>query len=94
MGSQSKRRARRTKREHRESTLPPGQAGRVLDRLLLLEKVIPRGEILQVLQDTGCLDGPWSSDRPEMKLVRTKVAICTRGKRRREDEQARLESLR
>src|SRR5437667_6554864 len=55
MGSGSKKQ-RTTKRERRESTLPPGQAGRVLDRLLLLEKVIPRGEILQVLQDTGCLD--------------------------------------
>jgi hypothetical protein len=57
MGSQSKRTAKRqTKREHRESTLPPGQAGRVLDRLLLLEKVIPPGDVQQVLQDTGCLD--------------------------------------
>jgi hypothetical protein len=44
------------KREQRESTLPPGQADRVLDRLLLLEQVIPRGEVLQVLRDTGCLD--------------------------------------
>ena len=44
------------KREQRQSTLPPGQADRVLDRLLLLEQVIPRGEVLQVLHDTGCLD--------------------------------------
>jgi hypothetical protein len=44
------------KRQHRESTLPPGEAKRVLDRLLLLEQVIPRGEVLQVLHDTGCLD--------------------------------------
>lgn len=43
-------------RAQRESTLPPGEAQRVLDRLLLLEQVIPRGEVLQVLQDTGCLD--------------------------------------
>lgn len=43
-------------RAQRSSTLPPGEANRVLDRLLLLEKVIPRGEVLQVLQDTGCLD--------------------------------------
>ena len=53
MSSPSKRKA---KREHRESTPPPGQAGRVLDRLLLLEKVIPPGEVRQVLEDTGCLD--------------------------------------
>jgi hypothetical protein len=44
------------KRQQRESTLPLGDAKRVLDRLLLLEQVIPRGEILQVLHDTGCLD--------------------------------------
>jgi Insertion element 4 transposase N-terminal/Transposase DDE domain len=43
-------------REPRQSSLPPGQAGRVLDRLLLLEQVIPRGEVMQVLHDTGCLD--------------------------------------
>ena len=45
-----------TKREQRPSTLPPGQADRVLDRLLLLEQVIPKDEVLQVLRDTGCLD--------------------------------------
>jgi hypothetical protein len=44
------------KRSQRESTLAPGEAKRVLDRLLLLEQVIPRGEVLQVLHDTGCLD--------------------------------------
>ncbi len=44
------------KREQRQSTLLPGEANRVLDRLLLLEQVIPRGEVLQVLHDTGCLD--------------------------------------
>jgi transposase IS4-like protein/DDE family transposase len=44
------------KREQRESTLAPGEAKRVLDRLLLLEQVIPRGEVLQVLRDSGCLD--------------------------------------
>jgi hypothetical protein len=43
-------------RSHRESTMPPGEAQRILDKLLLLEKVIPRGEVLQVLHDTGCLD--------------------------------------
>ena len=40
----------------RESTLPPGEANRILDRLLLLEQVIPPDEVLQVLADTGCLD--------------------------------------
>jgi Transposase DDE domain/Insertion element 4 transposase N-terminal len=38
------------------STLPTGEAGRVLDRLLLLEQVIGRDEVPQVLHDTGCLD--------------------------------------
>lgn len=36
--------------------LPVGEAGRVLDRLLLLEQVIGRQQVRQVLQDTGCLD--------------------------------------
>ena len=31
------------KRQQRESTLLPGEADRVLDRLLLLEQVIPKG---------------------------------------------------
>ena len=44
------------KRQQRESTLLPGEANRVLDRLLLLEQVIPKDEVLQVLRDTGCLD--------------------------------------
>jgi hypothetical protein len=47
---------RPTKREHRESKLPKGHAGRILDKLLLLEQVIPAGEVLQVLEVTGCLD--------------------------------------
>jgi hypothetical protein len=47
---------RATKREHRESTLGVGEYQRVLDRLLLLEKVIPRQDVLQALHDTGCLD--------------------------------------
>src|SRR3954471_13337992 len=55
MGSNSKRK-RATKRAHRESTLPQGHGGRILDKLLLLEQVIPPGEVLQVLEDTGCLD--------------------------------------
>jgi hypothetical protein len=55
MGSCSKQK-RTTKREQRDSTLPEGQGARVLDKLLLLEHIIPRGEVLQVLHDTGCLD--------------------------------------
>jgi hypothetical protein len=43
-------------RAQRESTLPPGEANRILDRLLLLEKFISPGDVLQVLADTGCLD--------------------------------------
>jgi hypothetical protein len=55
MGSGSKKQ-RTTKREHRASVLPEGHGARVLDKLLLLEQVIPAGEVLQVLEDTGCLD--------------------------------------
>jgi hypothetical protein len=55
MGSGSKQK-RQTKREKRASVLPEGHGARVLDKLLLLEQVIPRGEVLQVLEDTGCLD--------------------------------------
>jgi hypothetical protein len=55
MGSNSKRK-RATKRVHRESTLPEGHAGRILDRLLLLEQVIPPADVLQALEDAGCLD--------------------------------------
>ena len=47
---------RQTKRERRESTLPEGQAGRVLDKLLLLEQVIPPDQVRRVLEVTGCLD--------------------------------------
>ena len=49
-------RGQRKPRAQRDSTLPPGEADRILDRLLLLEQVIPRKEVLQVLADTGCLD--------------------------------------
>jgi hypothetical protein len=38
------------------SLLPAGEAGRVLDRLLLLEQVIGREHVRQVLEDTGCFD--------------------------------------
>lgn len=55
MGSNS-RQKRATKRTARQSTLPEGHAGRILDRLLLLEQVIPPGDVLQALRDTGCLD--------------------------------------
>jgi hypothetical protein len=44
MGNSSKRK-RATKRVHRETTLPEGEAGRILDKRLL-EQVILRGEIL------------------------------------------------
>ena len=37
-------------------TLPPGEAGRVLDRLLLLEQVIGSESVEQALLDTGCVD--------------------------------------
>jgi hypothetical protein len=47
---------RQTKRQRRESILPEGQAGRVLDKLLLLEQVIPPDEVQDVLRVTGCLD--------------------------------------
>src|SRR5271154_391554 len=55
MGSTSKK-SSTTKHEQRDSSLPEGHGDRVLDKLLLLEYVIPRDEVLQVLRDTGCLD--------------------------------------
>src|SRR5437660_8581469 len=36
--------------------LPTGEAGRVLDRLLLLEQVIRPKQVRQALEDTGCFD--------------------------------------
>jgi Transposase DDE domain/Insertion element 4 transposase N-terminal len=36
--------------------LPADAAGRVCDRLILLEQVIGRDQVLQALDDTGCLD--------------------------------------
>ena len=33
-----------------------GQAGRLLDRLLLLQQFIPADEVLQVLREAGCID--------------------------------------
>jgi hypothetical protein len=37
----------------RQSTLPADEAGRVTDRLLLLEQVIGRDGVLQALADTA-----------------------------------------
>src|SRR4051794_5377246 len=54
--SKAKRRQPSKERASKPSTLPPGQAKRVLDKLLLLQKVIPPADVLQVLRDTGCLD--------------------------------------
>src|SRR3954447_3946359 len=45
-----------TKMARKESTLPPGEAGRVLDRLLLLEQVIGPEDVLQVLEQPGYHD--------------------------------------
>ena len=36
--------------------LPAGEAGRVLDRLLLLEQVIGPDQVRQALEETGCFD--------------------------------------
>ena len=36
--------------------LPTGEAGRVLDRLVLLEQVIGPEQVRQALEDTGCFD--------------------------------------
>jgi len=55
MGSVSAKR-RVPKREVKQSTLPAGEAKRILDKIAILDLVIPQGEIRQVLQDTGCLD--------------------------------------
>lgn len=55
-GKKSNTGGQRMPRTRHESTLPPGEANRILDRLLLLEKVISPAEVLQVLADTGCLD--------------------------------------
>jgi hypothetical protein len=50
------RQKRQAKRGLKESTLPPGEGQRILDKILLLEKVIGRGDVLQALQDADCLD--------------------------------------
>src|SRR5207247_907728 len=41
---------------HKASTLSTAEAGRVLDKLLLLEQVIGTADVLQALHDTGCFD--------------------------------------
>jgi hypothetical protein len=55
MGSTS-RKKRKAKREIKQSTLPPGEAKRILDKIAILEMVIPPGEVRQVLEDCDCLD--------------------------------------
>jgi|tagenome__1003787_1003787.scaffolds.fasta_scaffold20796198_1 hypothetical protein len=55
MGSGSGKK-RLAKREVKGSTLPAGQAKRILDKIAILDMVIPPGEIRQVLQDCDCLD--------------------------------------
>jgi len=45
-----------TKMNQERCSLPAGEAGRVLDRLLLLEQVIGPECVRQVLEDTGCCD--------------------------------------
>lgn len=45
-----------TKRDEELCLLPAGEAGRVLDRLLLLEQVIGPQQVRQALEDTGCFD--------------------------------------
>ena len=36
--------------------LPAGEMGRILDRLVLLEQIIGRDQVRQVLQETECFD--------------------------------------
>jgi transposase IS4-like protein/DDE family transposase len=56
MGSASNKRKGSPKREVKESTLPPGEAKRIMDKIAILDMVIGPGDIRQVLEDTGCLD--------------------------------------
>src|SRR3954470_11887596 len=56
MGSASNKRKRRAKQEVKESTLPPGEAKRIMDKIAILDMIIGPGDIRQVLEDTGCLD--------------------------------------
>jgi Insertion element 4 transposase N-terminal/Transposase DDE domain len=45
-----------TKMDEELCLLPAGEAGRVLDRLLLLEQIIGPEQVRQALEDTGCFD--------------------------------------
>jgi hypothetical protein len=47
---------RKAKRGLKESTLPAGEAKRILDKIAILDMVIPPGEVRQVLEDCDCLD--------------------------------------
>jgi Insertion element 4 transposase N-terminal/Transposase DDE domain len=47
---------RKPKRGIKTSTLAPGEAQRILDKIVILEKFIGQGDILQALQDTDSLD--------------------------------------
>jgi hypothetical protein len=47
---------RKPKRGAKTSTLPPGEAQRILDKIVILEKFIGQGDILQALQDADSLD--------------------------------------
>src|SRR5213596_3552289 len=55
MGSTS-RKKRVAKREVKQSTLPPGEAKRIMDKIAILDMVIAPGDIRQVLEETDCLD--------------------------------------
>ena len=45
-----------TKARQGGCTLPPGEAGQILNRLMLLEQVIGSEAVQQALFDTGCFD--------------------------------------
>src|SRR5438270_12357383 len=47
---------RKPKRGVKQSTLPAGEAKRILDKIAILDTVIGPDDIRQVLQDTDCLD--------------------------------------
>jgi hypothetical protein len=55
MGNTSKKR-QPAKREIKKSTLPAGEAKRIMDKIAILEMVIRPGDVRQVLEDVGCLD--------------------------------------
>src|SRR5450432_4143660 len=45
-----------TKMDEELCVLPAGEMGRILDRLVLLEQVIGRDHVRQVLEETECFD--------------------------------------